>query len=155
MGYGVTVHCLHFYLCADDFINNPAIVFQDPTFTKCSNFNTWRSKAYNAGFTSCVAPASHPTVVPWFKVDLLARQAGIADEVTGLDVCGSFNQCDVIVQLTVGWITKALMPVDPLHWENTFSGLCSFQLMLTQNNTPVTSILCFSSGQWRAQKKGT
>lgn len=83
----------------------------------------------------------------WFKVDLLARQAGVADEVSGLNVRGSFDQCDVIVQLTVSRITEVLVSVDPLHGENSLSGLRSLQLVLTQNDTPAVSVLCFSPGQ--------
>lgn len=85
---GVTVHSLHFHRYTSYHLSRP---------TKGTNFNTLRSKAYDADFTSCVPPAGHPAVVPWFKVDLLARQAGIADEVTGQDVRASFNQSDVIV----------------------------------------------------------
>lgn len=85
---GVTLHSLYF-IWANDAIDKPAIIFQDWTFLA--------QKAYDSYFTSCVPPAGHPAVVPWFKVDLLARQAGIADEVSGRDVRASFNQCNVIV----------------------------------------------------------
>lgn len=103
-------------------------------------------------FTSCVSPASYPAVVSWFEVGLLARQAGVADEVSGLDILGSFDQCDVIIQLTVSRITEVLVSVDPLHRENSLSRLWSLQLVLTQNDTPAVSVLCFSPGQQHTEK---
>lgn len=44
--------------------------------------------------TSCVSPAGYPAVVSWFQVGLLARQAGVTDEISGLDIRGGFDQCD-------------------------------------------------------------
>ncbi|KAG7222280.1 hypothetical protein INR49_027284 [Caranx melampygus] len=73
------------------------------------------------------ADARHPAVVPRLQAGLLARQAGVADEVGGEDVCAGLHQGDVVVQFAVSRITEVLMSVDPLHWENPLCRLGALQ----------------------------
>lgn len=91
-------------------------------------------------------PAGDPAVVSRAEAGLLARQAGVADEVRRVDVCGRFHQRDVVVQLAVGGISETLVPVDSLHRENPLYCLGTLQLMLPQDDPPAPSILCFTSG---------
>lgn len=80
------------------------------------------------------------------EAGLLARQAGVADEVGRVDVRRRFHQRDVVVQLTVGGIAEALVSVDSLHRENPLHRLGTLQLMLPQDDPPAPCILCFASG---------
>lgn len=90
-------------------------------------------------------PASDPAVVSWAEAGLLARQAGVADEVGRVDVRRRFHQRDVVVQLAVGGISETLVSVDSLHRENPLHRLGALQLMLPQDDPPAPSILCFTS----------
>lgn len=91
-----------------------------------------------------VAPARHPAVVSRLEADLFARQAGVADEVRGQDVCAGLDQSDVVVQLAVGRVPEALVSVDPLHRENPLRRLRALQLVLPQNDPPAAGVFCFS-----------
>lgn len=91
-------------------------------------------------------PAGDPAVVSRAEAGLLARQAGVADEVGRVDVRRCFDQRDVVVQLAVGGVAEALVPVDPLHRENPLHRLGTLQLVLPQDDPPAPSILCFPSG---------
>lgn len=82
----------------------------------------------------------------WAEAGLLARQAGVADEVGRVDVRRRFHQRDVVVQLAVGGIPETLVSVDSLHRENPLHRLGTLQLMLPQDDPPAPSILCFTSG---------
>lgn len=78
--------------------------------------------SYSPLLTAGVSPACDPAVVSWFEAGLLARQAGVADEVGGGNVCASLHQSNIIIQFAVHGIAEVLMTVDPLHRENP---LCS------------------------------
>lgn len=73
--------------------------------------------------TPGVSPACDPAVVSRVEAGLLARQAGVADEVRRVDVCGSLHQGDVVVQLAVSRVSEVLVSVDPLHREYPLCGL--------------------------------
>lgn len=94
--------------------------------------------------TPGVSPACDPAVVSRVEAGLLARQAGEADEVWGIDVYGSLHQGDVIVQLAVSRVSEILVPVDSLHWENPLHRLWALQLVLPQDDPPAPSILSFT-----------
>lgn len=78
------------------------------------------------------------------EAGLLARQAGVADEVGRVDVGGSLHQGDVVVQLAVGRVAEVFMPVDPLHRENPLRRLWALQLVLPQDNPPASCIFSFT-----------
>lgn len=94
--------------------------------------------------TPGVSPACDPAVVSRVEAGLLARQAGVADEVWRVDVCGSLHQGDVVVQLAVSRVSEVLVSVDPLHRENPLCRLWALQLVLPQDDPPAPSILCFT-----------
>lgn len=95
--------------------------------------------------TPCVSPAGDPAVVARLQVDLLARQAGVADEVGWLDFSAGPHQGDVVVQLAVRWVTEVLVPVDALDWEHALCFLRALQLVLTQDDPPTSRILSLPS----------
>lgn len=76
---------------------------------------------------------------------LLARQAGVADELGRVDVRRRFHQRDVVVQLAVGGISETLVSVDSPHREDPLGCLGALQLVLPQHDPPAASILCFPS----------
>lgn len=84
-----------------------------------------------------------------FEAGLLARQAGVADEVGRGDICAGLHQGDVIVQFAVHGVTEALMAVDSLHRENPLDSLRALQLVLPQDDPPAPSILSFTSRRER------
>lgn len=78
------------------------------------------------------------------EAGLLARQAGVADEVGWVDVGGGLHQGDVVVQLAVGRVAEVLVPVDPLHGEDPLCRLRALQLVLPQDDPPAAGILRFA-----------
>lgn len=78
------------------------------------------------------------------EAGLLARQAGVADEVWRDDIRGGLHQGDVVVQLAVSRVTEVLVAVDPLHGEDPLCCLWALQLVLPQDDPPAPSILCFT-----------
>lgn len=102
-----------------------------------------------AALTPGVPPPRDPAVVSRFEAGLLARQAGVADEVGREDVRRSLHQGDVVVQLAVSWVTEVLMPVNSFHWENPLSRLRALQLVLPQDDPPAPGIFSFTSARRR------
>lgn len=102
-------------------------------------------QAWSCVLTAGHAPAGDPAVVSRAQAGLLARQAGVADEVGGVDVRGRLHQRDVVVQLAVGGVAEALVPVDPLHREDPLHRLRALQLVLPQDDPPAPSVLGFTS----------
>lgn len=94
--------------------------------------------------TPGVPPPRDPAVVSRVEAGLLARQAGVADEVWGVDVRCSLHQGDVIVQLAVSGVSEVLVPVDSLHRENPLCCLGPLQLVLPQDDPPAPRILSFT-----------
>ena len=97
--------------------------------------------------TPRVPPARHPAVVSRLEAGLLARQAGVADEVGRHDVRAGFHQGDVVIQLAVRRVAEVLVAVDALDGDHSLWDLGALELMLPQDDAPAAGVLGFTSGR--------
>ena len=107
-------------------------------------FNMKKTLFFHYALTPGVSPACDPAVVSRIEAGLLARQAGVADEVGGQDVGGGLHQGDVVVQLAVRGVAEVLVAVDALHGERPLRRLRALQLMLAHNDPPTAGVLRFT-----------